>query len=316
MPKVSVIIPAYNSQKTINATIQSVLCQTYKDLEVIVVSDGSTDKTVELVQGVADPRLQLFCFPNSGAAVSRNRGIKASTGNYVAFLNHDDLWHPKKIESQVKVLDTNSEIAAVYSWVELIDGEGKIVGKRHVSRNRGDVLEQLYRHNFILSGSNLMIRRTIFNTLGDFACDPNLRRLEDWEMWLRIARLYPFDYVPEFHVLYRIPQQPLNEDLGLIQRNSLNLIATYGQLEPIKLGVYLREATSFIYWFLCARTLANKPSRKNALQACKLLNLSVQSHPESIRNKFFPYLKAYIRIVCDLFSPDLVITARKLRQSR
>ena len=109
MSIISIIIPVYNAEKTIESTINSVLNQTFIDFELIVINDGSTDSTLEIVHKITDPRLKVFSYANANQAASRNRGIAKATGEYIAFLDADDLWTPDKLESQINMLKNNSE---------------------------------------------------------------------------------------------------------------------------------------------------------------------------------------------------------------
>nr|WP_256498773.1 glycosyltransferase family A protein [Chroococcidiopsis sp. CCNUC1] len=116
MPKVSVIIPAYNAMKYLPATLGSLLSQTFDDFEAIVVNDGSFDETEKWVSQIEDPRVKLICQQNKGLAGARNTGINQATGEYIAFLDADDLWEPSKLEKQVAVLEENPEVGLVYTW--------------------------------------------------------------------------------------------------------------------------------------------------------------------------------------------------------
>jgi glycosyltransferase involved in cell wall biosynthesis len=121
MPLISVIIPAYNAQKTIRETIESVLNQTFKDFEIIVIDDGSQDSTVEIVSAFSDPRLRLFSYPNAGVSATRNRGLAQANSEFISFLDADDLWTPDKLEAQLRALEANPQAAVAYSWTDYID---------------------------------------------------------------------------------------------------------------------------------------------------------------------------------------------------
>ena len=116
MSTISVVIPAYNAAKTISETIDSVRRQTFTDFELIVINDGSSDHTAELVNAVADDRLQLFSYENGGLPVARNRGIDRASGEFIAFLDADDLWTPDKLELQLEALQKHPEAGVAYSW--------------------------------------------------------------------------------------------------------------------------------------------------------------------------------------------------------
>ncbi|MHC5828034.1 MAG: glycosyltransferase family 2 protein, partial [Nostoc sp.] len=132
MPKISVIIPAYNSEKTINYTIESVLNQTFTDFELIVINDGSQDSTLEVITQIQDSRIKVFSYPNAGGNVSRNRGLYRAGGEFVSFLDADDLWTPDKLQSQLKALQENVTAKIAYSWTDYIDTNGQFLfpGKR------------------------------------------------------------------------------------------------------------------------------------------------------------------------------------------
>ncbi|MCF3623160.1 glycosyltransferase family 2 protein, partial [Planktothrix agardhii] len=118
MPKISVIIPVYNGEKTIQKTIESVLQQTWQDFELIVINDGSQDATLEILSSIQDPRLRILSYSNAGLASSRNRGITEATGEYISFLDADDLWTPDKLEAQFQALEEHPEAAVAYSWTD------------------------------------------------------------------------------------------------------------------------------------------------------------------------------------------------------
>ena len=208
-PLVSVIIPAYNAEVFIERTIRSVLSQTYNNLEVVVVDDGSSDRTAEIVQTIAsqDSRLCLLQQPNSGVAAARNLGIEKSRGELIAPIDADDIWYPLNIEKQVAAMVTaDSDVGLVYSWSVDIDEEDLLAGGFHISTLEGNVDRALVYRNFIGNASAVLIRRACFDKVGGY--DPNLKQqnaqgCEDWDIYLKIAKLYQFKVVPEFLVGYR-----------------------------------------------------------------------------------------------------------------
>lgn len=218
MPKVSVIIPAYNSLAYLPETIASLLNQTYSDFEAIIVNDGSSDRTEEWVSQESDPRIKLISQLNKGLAGARNTGIAAATGEYLAFLDADDLWHPTKLEKQVECLDKNSEVGLVYTWVALINEQGIPTGRLFKNSQEGHVWEHLILHNIVESGSVAMVRRQCFETCGVF--DTNLRSfVEDWDMWLRIALNYPFNALSEPLVYYRQHSQSASRNWAAMEQS-------------------------------------------------------------------------------------------------
>jgi glycosyltransferase involved in cell wall biosynthesis len=202
MPAISVVIPAFNAMNYLPETLASVLNQSYNDIEVIVVNDGSLDETERWVSQIKDPRVKLISQENQGLAGARNTGIVQARGEYIAFLDADDLWEPTKLEKQVRVLEENPEVALVYTWVAYIDEKGKSTGKVLKNQAEGEVWKKLIEHNIVECGSVAMVRRSCFEAVGFF--DRHLGSyVEDWDMWLRIASRYPFKVVKEPLVYYR-----------------------------------------------------------------------------------------------------------------
>ncbi|MBD2531228.1 glycosyltransferase family 2 protein [Nostoc flagelliforme FACHB-838] len=202
MPKVSVLIPAYNAMNYLPETMENVLSQTFTDFEVIVVNDGSSDETERWISQIKDPRVRLINQENQGLSGARNTGIVHAKGEYITFLDSDDLWEPTKLEKQLRVLEGNPEVALVYTWVAFIDETGKPTGRVFKNQAEGDVWKKLTEHNIVECGSVAMVRRSCFEVVGLF--DRNLGSyLEDWDMWLRMASRYPFKVVKEPLVYYR-----------------------------------------------------------------------------------------------------------------
>ncbi len=198
-PKISIIIPAYNSEKFIKRTIQSVLNQTYKNFELIIVDDGSTDNTKEIVREFQkkDPKIKYIWEKNSGApARPKNRGIKRSKGEYIAFLDHDDEWMPEKLEKQLNLFEKEKNLKLGFiSSNGLVFNEKENKTYEHKITKRGEVFQDLLANNFILSSSSVLAKKEVFKNVGFF--DENLKFSDDWEMWIKIAQKYEFDFFDE-----------------------------------------------------------------------------------------------------------------------
>lgn len=218
MPLVSVIIPAYNSEKTLLQTVDSVLNQTYQNLELIVINDGSTDNTLAQLETVEDSRLKVFSYQNGGLATARNRGIERASGDYLTFIDADDLWTPEKVEQQVDALQKQPDAGVAYSWTRAMDSTGTLFYDGNSESYTGDVYAPLLRCNFITSGSNVMITKAAIATSGIF--DSTLRYCEDWDYYLRLARTWPFVVVPRYQILYR-------QTAGSLSTNVANMEAAY-----------------------------------------------------------------------------------------
>ncbi|MCA1995263.1 MAG: glycosyltransferase, partial [Coleofasciculus sp. S288] len=194
MPIISVIIPAYNAGKTIRRTIESVLNQTFSDFELIIINDGSQDSTLEIVKGFKDSRIQVFSYSNSGLAVSRNRGFSHSVGEFIAFIDADDLWTSDKLEAQLKALQTNPKAAVAYSWTDLIDESDQFLRPGNHTTANGNVYAKLLLTCFVVSGSNPLIRRQAFVEVDGF--DESLAASQDFDLYLRLAARYEYVAVP------------------------------------------------------------------------------------------------------------------------
>lgn len=188
MPKVSVIIPVYNGEKYLRDAIGSVLAQTYTDFELIVVDDGSTDRSGRIVREEFGHVAQYHYQPNGGSAKARNSGVKASRGRYIAFLDADDLWMPEKLALQVPVLDTRPEIGLVHSDVEQVDPAGRHV---RVWKNSGrmDAYARRLVKGHVIAAYASLVRREILERVGGFDEDFPAAAYEDLEFSIRVGQV-------------------------------------------------------------------------------------------------------------------------------
>lgn len=201
---ISVVIPIYNGGRYLRACIDSALNQTYPQFEIIVVNDGSTDNSLEILKSYGD-RIRIIDQTNSGPAVARNNGVKASLGELVAFLDQDDVWDDIKLERQAALLKRHSDALASYCDHRGIDEHGVVTsysGALYYPRASGQILEYLIRGNFILSASLVMLRRSAFDVAGGFdASQPHWS--DDYDLWMRIAARGAILYQIETLVSYR-----------------------------------------------------------------------------------------------------------------
>lgn len=186
MPKVSVIIPVYNCEKYIRQTIESVLAQTYKGFELIVVDDGSTDRSGRIVREEFGEAKYYF-QRNGGAAKARNAGVEKSSGEYIAFLDADDIWVPEKLAVQVSILDDKRTIGVVHSDVEYIDSFGGHV-KFWKNSQRSDAYQRQFLKGHAIGSPASLMRREIFVKLGGFDEDFPAAGYEDLEFFIRVGQ--------------------------------------------------------------------------------------------------------------------------------
>jgi glycosyltransferase involved in cell wall biosynthesis len=224
-PLVSVVIPAFNAADTIVETLASVSQQTYRNLDIVVVDDGSTDGTGGLVQAYSlrDSRVRLVRKANGGVASARNEGIRWGRGAFIAFIDADDLWHPTKIAKQVPVLLAGgAAMALVYSPFRVIDTHGHVLTSPLRFGVNGWVLYRHFHVNLIGNGSSILVRRDVLDELGGY--DPRLRAAgaegcEDLLLQLRIAARYQFGELPEYLVGYRRRPDSMSSNVDQMLRS-------------------------------------------------------------------------------------------------
>lgn len=210
MPKVSVIIPTYNCKEYVTIATESVLAQTFKDYELIVVDDGSTDETSQVLEQYED-RITYIYQENRERSAARNTGIRASSGEYLAFLDADDTWLPNKLEQQVTILDQDSDIVLTYCQALYIDSCGNPVqylGKWATLDDQPNIViadqsrELILGNAVVGGGSTVMVRASLLTAIGLF--DETLSYPEDWDLWARLSRQGPFAYIPKPLACYRV----------------------------------------------------------------------------------------------------------------
>lgn len=208
MPKVSVVIPAYNTAPYLAEAIESVLQQTYQDFEILVVDDGSTDNTVQVASSYV-PRIKLIEKENGGPASARNAGMRQAAGEYIAFLDSDDAWVQDKLAEQVELLERNTEIGLVFGEALMfrqIEGErqfGKVIGY-----TRSPTLKSLLLGNFI-PAQTVLFRRACLERVGYMKESAALPVAEDFEFWLRFAKNYSLAGINRTLAYYRIHENNL-----------------------------------------------------------------------------------------------------------
>lgn len=204
-PKVSIVIPSYNRADYLGMTLDSILAQSYEDFEVVFVDDGSTDSTKQILETYisSDQRVKYYSQQNSERAVARSYGASLAQGDYVCFVDSDDLWYPNKLENQVKIMDENPDVVFSYASVNRIDFDNKPIkaASRQHEGESGYVFFDLLMRNFIPSVTP-MIRKEILDKVGKQVTD--FIPYEDWDFWLRISRYGKFYHIKEPMGDYRI----------------------------------------------------------------------------------------------------------------
>jgi len=244
-PTVSVIIPVYNARDVIRATIDSVLAQTWEDHEIVVVDDGSKDGSADVVRAFGD-QVRYIHQENTGAAGARNRGIEESTGEYIALLDHDDLWHPTKLEKQVAVLRQRPEVGLVITRIMHIRSDGTPTGNIAGAYNPEDVFYHVFVKDYVPTPSSAMIRRSAFDAAGAFDPDFDSAALDDHELWARIATVCEIAAVEEPLTYHRSrPAKPPEIALGHRRVLIAKLLERFGK-DAAKREYLLREQAAYL----------------------------------------------------------------------
>jgi len=217
IPLVSVIIPSYNRAHYIKETIDSILAQTYKNFEIIVIDDGSSDNTREVLEAYKD-RISYFYQENQGVASTRNRGVEEARGEYVSFLDCDDIWFPEKLEKQIEYVNEHPHVALVCAEVHIINSDGKFV--KHVKRDESLPLtfENLFEQSLVHVPTTI-VKRQVILALGGF--DPTVAISDDYDLWLRLIKRYSCHYMPIPLAKYRIHSGNLMKQFDKRLRNNL-----------------------------------------------------------------------------------------------
>ena len=283
MPIISVIIPTYNAEHTILKTIESVQQQTFSDFSLLVINDGSTDQTLELLNSIKEPRLKIFSYENSGVSVARNLGISHADGDFISFIDADDLWTSDKLELQIAALQQHSKAGVAYSWTQFIDEQGESFFSDEPIFFEGNVYPKLLIRNFLASGSNPLIRRQAIESIGKF--DPALTHGEDWDFWLRLAARWPFVVVPKPQILYRISLASASSKIEGMEKDSLRVIEKAFRAAPPEFQPLKSQSLANLYQFLAHLCLTRTSGGGGANQAGQKLQTAIRLHPQTLLEK-------------------------------
>ena len=224
-PLVTVVVPAFNAEATLARTLRSIADQTHRRLEILIVDDGSTDGTAAIAAEfcAGEPRARLIRQENKGVAAARNRGLSEAASAWIAPIDADDLWHPRKIELQLAAaLAAPSPPGFVYCWSRLIDEGDRVIGTGEAWEVHGPALTRLLYRNFVGNGSALLLSKTAALEAGGY--DESLRGCgaqgcEDIALQLAVARRHPVAAVPQFLVGYRLHGQVMSGDADRMFRS-------------------------------------------------------------------------------------------------
>jgi len=224
-PLISVIIPTYNRAAFLREAIDSVLAQTEKDFELLIVDDGSTDETRAVAESYGGPA-RYFFQPNAGASVARNLGIKHAHGKFITFLDSDDLWLPKKLARQIEWMNAHPEIMLCYTdeiWIR----HGVRVNQKKIHAKAGGWIYPHCLPRCIISPSSVLMRRELFEAVGVF--DEQLPICEDYDLWLRVASRFEVGFLAEPLIVKRggHADQLSNSEFGIDRYRVTALLKIY-----------------------------------------------------------------------------------------
>jgi glycosyltransferase involved in cell wall biosynthesis len=226
---ISIITATYNMAEYIGETLDSILAQDYPDIESIVIDDGSTDNTLEVLKPyLQDPRVRLIQQANAGQTVAKNRGISEAQGEFVAFCDADDTWRQDKLSKQIPAFEDN-EVAVAFSDINFMDGEGQVFDSKHMKRVGGQITAPLLIDNFIPFPTSI-VRAAVLDEVGGF--DKNLTMSIDYDLWLRISVDYRFAYIEEPLANYRIWEGQMSKRLGERLENFNQLLQRFFATYP------------------------------------------------------------------------------------
>ncbi|MBP6004840.1 MAG: glycosyltransferase [Pyrinomonadaceae bacterium] len=273
---VSVIIPSYNYGRFIGQAIDSALGQTVVPAEIIVVDDGSTDETETIVRACGDS-VSYIQQANNGVCSARNRGIDASSGELIAFLDADDTWLPDKLEKQIAKFDTDPEIGLVHCGMREFDGENGIVIRELLDGAEGWVSENLLLWDgpaIVGPGGTIIVKREAIESVGGF--DETIKVGEDWEFCYRVAHKYKVGFVPKALVNYRNHGSNAHKNVAEMERGMGRFYAkafetddadvlklrsrAYGNYHRVLSGSYFHTGNYRKFVEHAVKSIRNRPS--------------------------------------------------------
>ncbi len=200
MSSVSVVIPTYNRANMLREALESVLRQSFQPTEVLVVDDGSTDLTKEVVASFGNKRIRYLSFSNSGVSSARNKGWRSALGDWVAFLDSDDLWLPQKLQRQIQAVDSRADVPLCYTDEIWIRHNRRVNPCKHHAKHSGWIFQHCLAR-CIISPSSALIRRDVLEEMGGF--DESMPACEDYDLWLRLTSRYPVLFLEERLIIKR-----------------------------------------------------------------------------------------------------------------
>ncbi|MBD2778355.1 glycosyltransferase family 2 protein [Iningainema tapete] len=302
-PTFTIVIPAYNAAQYLPETLESVLAQTYENFEVLIINDGSTDNTVEIVEQYSqkDSRVKLISQINQGVAIARNTGIAMAQGEFIAFLDSDDLWYPDKLATHLEHFKSCSELGISFARVEFVTFDNKPTGQLSHSRLKNLQPLHFYYENPIITPSNAVISRKVFESVEGF--DKSLSGTEDAELFLRVNYSgWKAEGINKVLIRYRTSLGGVSSKLYKMEEdwNRFNeKIQTYA---PDLINQHYNQAKAIFLRYLARRTLRLRLSSQIGVE---LMNRALRAHAQIIfqepRRTLLTMLAVYSTHLLSLF---------------
>jgi len=274
---ISIITPTYNREAFLPAAIESVLAQSYKEFELIIVDDGSTDNSRELINAYADkdPRVKYLYQENQRQSVARNYALSIAKGDFICFLDSDNYWPHDKLEKSLKAFEQHPEADIVYGDCITIDEQGNELHRNNMRRYSGSIAALLLKDNFV-SMNTTMTRRKCFNEMGGMS--GKRRVADDYDLWLKFSARYRFQYIPEFLAYYRVMENQISSNKKLRFETNEKIILDFLAAFPDAVSKYEKKAGLTAFYTRKARHYAASDKK----EAYKAIRIALGINPFSL----------------------------------
>lgn len=265
-PLVTVITPTYNRADFLPEAIEGVLAQTFGDFELLVVDDGSTDNSPEIIADyeARDGRIRSFRQENQGQSVARNRALSAARGEFICFLDSDNYWPSEKLEQQIAVFKAHPAVDVIYGDTITIDKESREKSRHNMTRYSGHIAKWMLRDNCV-SMNTAMARRKCFDQMGGMS--GQRRVADDYDLWLKFSAWYQFLYVPEYWAYYRVMDDQISSDKTARFDSNEAIIHDFRRLYPEAVSEHDFNAGFAFFYVRKARYLASVGRKREAFGA-------------------------------------------------
>ena len=281
LPLVSVVVPCYNHEKYVKETIESIINQTYKNIELIVIDDGSKDNSVKVIQELADKYGFTFIHrPNKGLSATLNEGIRLSKGKYFSAIASDDILFLEKIEKQVKFMESNPKYGMCYGKIVYFEDSIKNTSEYSNSNKQGWVFDDLLNYGCFIPAPSTFMRKEVFETVGEY--DENLW-IEDWDMWLRISQKYQVGYIDEYLAYYRKHDTNISSQSLKMYKAEKQILEKYKDYENFDNVIKNKK----IVWFSLLSRKYKKEAMKYFMHSIKYLFVDIRVLKALIKLVFF-----------------------------